>query len=161
MNICRKIFILFDFILFFRTKNILKVKKISSTAKLPTKNSYQDVGFDLYSDENVSIPPQSTAKIRCGIAIELPKGFWFQIEGRSGLGSKGIQPFAGIVDQGYQGEISVILFNSNKEIYFVKIGDKIAQGVIRELIQIHDVLEIKDFSVKTERGDKGFGSSGV
>lgn len=138
----------------------LKVKRLTETAKLPEKKLDSDVGFDLFADEEVVIPAGMTKRIKSGIAVEIPEGIWIQVEGRSGLASKGIQPLGGIVDNGYRGDVSVLLLNSSSNPYQVMKGDKIAQFVLREIVPIHKVEEIKEFSAETERGDKGFGSSG-
>ncbi len=85
----------------------------------------------------------------------------FQIESRSGLASKeGIHTIGGIIDSGYQGEIKIILANTNKKSYTVQVGDKIAQGIPKVLPNVTGVDWITNFNKDTKRGKNGFGSSG-
>lgn len=170
----------------------LKIKKLDENAIIPTRNNQDDAGLDLYALEDVSIYSGETKKIRTGIAVQLEpvypehynsageflgkvvnKKYGLFIWDRSGLGSKGIHRFAGVVDQGYLGEILVCLFNGqltdvshpyellkvSNSVYEIKRGDKIAQLVIQEIFtpEIVEVDELDD----TDRGEKGFGSSGV
>lgn len=151
----------------------IKIKKLDPSAIIPTRNHPDDCGLDLYALENVELYPGAVKKIRTGIAAQLEfslgeiylygsKKFGLFIHDRSGLGSKGIHRFAGVVDQSYTGELLIILFNSNsadKSVPFViNKGDKIAQLVIQEIFT-PEVIEVDELD-KTARGDKGFGSSG-
>lgn len=151
----------------------IKIKKLDPSAIIPTRNNPDDCGLDLYALENVELYPGAVKKIRTGIAAQLEfslgeiylygsKKFGLFIHDRSGLGSKGIHRFAGVVDQSYTGELLIILFNSNsadKSVPFViNKGDKIAQLVIQEIFT-PEVIEVDELD-ETARGDKGFGSSG-
>lgn len=145
---------------------MIKVKRLTTTAKLPTKAHDSDAGFDLYSDEEVIIPPMSRATVHTGIAIQLPeipesnKDIYVRIAPRSGLSVKsGIDIFAGVIDRGYSGEIIVCMFNTSKEEFKVNKGDKIAQ-MIPTLIFKGNLLEVQELE-ETKRGEKGFGSSGI
>jgi dUTP pyrophosphatase len=90
---------------------------------------------------------------------------FFKIEGRSGLASKGIFPVGGIIDPSYRGEICVLLFNSTESSCSFNSGDRVAQLVcyhsLAPLEGSQVTFEIVDDVVSTDRGDKGFGSSGV
>jgi dUTP pyrophosphatase len=153
----------------------LLVQKLHEDAKLPTKSRETDEGYDIYALEAKRIFKNSTEKISTGIAAAAVEPvnlvfddkcvpsydyyrYWLQIEGRSGMASKGVFPIGGIVDCGYTGEIGVMLTNNGSSDYFVKKGDKIAQLVIRKHYNA-DIEEIESFE-KTDRGSKGFGSSG-
>jgi dUTPase len=81
-----------------------------------------------------------------------------KLEGRSGLGKQGIDVFGGIVDEDFRGEIKVILYNSTDNVWEYKRGDRIAQGIIH-VIPTVDLMEVEEID-DTERGEKGFGSSG-
>jgi len=138
-----------------------KVKKLSETAQIPTKNN-EDAGWDLYADEDVVIKPQERETIKTNISMEIPNGYVGLIWPRSGLGvKKGIDVFAGVIDPSYRGEIMVCLYNSNhdrtKDLY-VKKGDRIAQMLFHVIPQI-TMVESNELS-DTSRKDKGFGSSG-
>lgn len=145
----------------------LIVKKLSETALLPTKAHEDDVGYDLYADGDFILPPGKVTKISTGIAYGgigprflLEKAFkdvFPKIEGRSGLASNGVFPVGGIVDPGYRGELVVMLYNSNDEIFPIKKGNKIAQLVFYATGQPDIVIGELE---KTSRGESGFGSSG-
>lgn len=137
----------------------LKVKKLHPEAKLPSKSRDSDEGYDLYCLEDIDLTPGETVKVKTGIALGLPKDHWAKIEGRSGLASKGITVYGGVIDNEYTGEIIVCLHNSNhwKGEKFTK-GSKIAQFVLHKHRHF-DILEVEDLD-STSRGAAGFGSSG-
>jgi dUTP pyrophosphatase len=140
---------------------MIKVKKEHANAKLPTRANPEDAGADLYSVENITIPPQSRTLVSTGISIELPQdNLYGRIAPRSGLAFKnGIDVLAGVIDNGYRGIIGVVLINTDKEKPFeIKIGDRIAQLIV-ETYHPLSFLEIDELG-NTSRSDKGFGSSG-
>lgn len=143
----------------------MKVKRLTETSKLPERNHENDAGFDLFSDEEIVIPPLERRVIKTGISVSLDfienKDFsvYLRIAPRSGLSvKKGIDVFAGVIDIGYRGEILICLFNSSKEDVEIKQGDKIAQ-MIPTVIYKTEVLDVENLD-ETDRGEKGFGSSG-
>ena len=137
----------------------LLVKLLHSDSKKPSRaHSYGDAGLDLYSYENEIIPPLERKSIKLGIAIALPANTYGRIAPRSGLAKNfGIDVFAGVIDESYRSELEVILFNSSKNSFDIKKGDKIAQLII-EKIYYSEVKIVEKLS-ETERGEKGFGSS--
>lgn len=145
---------------------ILDVRLLTETAKVPTRNLSTDAGLDLYADQDVLVPAGGTAKISTGIAVNIPKGYVGKIEDRSSMASKGLRTGAGVVDTGFQGNLSVVIHNLNNfndskfgmRGYHIKKGDKIAQIVIYQ-VALPVVNVVNDFP-KSERSDKGFGSSG-
>lgn len=142
-------------------KKCLKVKKLHEDAVLPSYANRGDAGMDLYSIEDGGITPGERCLIRTGIAIELPKGVEAQIRPRSGLAlKKGITVLntPGTIDEGYRGEVGVILINHSDEIVFIKKGDRIAQMVINKVESVK-IEEVKGLS-GTDRGKGGFGSTG-
>ena len=136
----------------------LKVKKLTDTAKIPTKANISDAGFDLYSDVDINIESGKTVIINTGIALGIPDGYCGLIWDRSSLGSKGIHRHAGVVDSGYRGEIKVCLNNTSDSSYEVSKGDRIAQILIQrnEPFRVEECEDLSD----TDRGLGGFGSSG-
>lgn len=119
-----------------------------------------DAGYDLYSCEDAIIEPMSTKLIHTGIAIQLPPGYWFEIMPKSGIATKNnVFVHNGVIDYGYRGEIMVFMYNFNHKPYEVKKNHKIAQGVIRQHI-VFELAEVESLN-KTDRGDKGFGSTGL
>ena len=93
-----------------------------------------------------------------GIAVEFPEGYVALLWDRSGLGSKGIHRLAGVIDSGYRGEWKVVLLNTTKEPFEIKKGDKIIQCIIQKFEPV-EILEVDELS-NSQRGEKGFGSSG-
>ncbi|MBU5454653.1 dUTP diphosphatase [Caproiciproducens sp. MSJ-32] len=140
----------------------LKVKRIHEDAILPNYAHYNDAGLDLYSIEEKIINPSESALIRTGIKIELPFQTEAQIRPRSGLALKNgitVLNTPGTIDEGYRGEIGIILINHGKEVFKVEKGMKIAQMVVKPVWKVQ-VEEVKELS-EDARGEKGFGSTGL
>jgi len=144
----------------------LRVKRLTPTAKLPTRGSAQAIGLDLYADVTeargaIEIRPGYRALVSTGIAIALPPGYYGRVAPRSGLALKqGIDVMAGVIDEDYRGEIHALLLNTNQwETFWVKPGDRIAQ-LILERADIMPVVEVDDLDA-TARGANGYGSTGV
>lgn len=146
--------------------NELKVKLLNEKAIIPTRNHPFDAGLDIYALENTFIPYGQTAKVSTGISVQIEPGYYGQVNDRSGMAVKGLRVGAGVVDCGYIGELSIVLHNLNNKQnndigvlgYQIKAGDRIAQLVIYP-ISLPKVVEVKNLE-ETERGSKGFNSSG-
>jgi len=139
----------------------LKVKRIHKDAKLPRYAHFNDAGLDLFAVEEVLIKASETALIKTGIQIELPIQTEAQIRPRSGLALKNgitVLNTPGTIDEGYRGEIGIILINHSKEDFLVEKGMKIAQMVIKPVWQV-EVSEVEELS-ESIRGEGGFGSTG-
>lgn len=93
-----------------------------------------------------------------GVALEIPRGYVGLVWDRSGLGVQGLTTFGGVIDCTYRGELKVVLFNASDTAHHVKRGDRIAQLLIQrvETVRLVEVDTLTD----TERGERGFGSSG-
>lgn len=140
----------------------VKVKLLDQEAKMPYRANEGDAGLDLFSIEEKTIEPGKAELIRTGIQIELPKGTEAQIRPRSGLALKHavtVLNSPGTIDEGYRGEINVILINHGKEVFKVEKQMRIAQMVIAPVAPV--TLERTEALSNTERGSGGFGSSGV
>lgn len=144
-------------------------KKLHPAAKIPKRAHPTDAGLDLCSIEEVTLYPvgqgwekqglPTRAKIKTGLAFAIPVGYGMFIWDRSGLSTKeGLHRLAGVLDSHYRNELLVALVNLGSEPYTIKVGDKIAQGIIAP-IALSDVEEVEELDA-TDRGDKGFGSSG-
>lgn len=141
------------------------LKYSSSTGKNLSYNYDSDSGFDLYSSEEITISRFGRALVPTGVRFEIPKDFEIQIRPKSGLAiNHGLTVLntPGTVDGGYDGEIKVIIFNTNEESFVIKKGMKIAQCVLSKCVsgkwvRLEKVDEIKG----GERGDNGFGSTGI
>lgn len=156
-------------------------KRLSPTAQSPTRSYEEAAGWDLYADkiEVTKWSPQQyctvggprepkgdkyqictgdMVKVKTGIAMAIPVGYAGFLWDRSGLGSKGIHRLAGVIDSDYRGEITVILSNVYDAPYEISIGDKCIQLVIQEIPKT-EFIEVDELP-PSERGTKGFGSSG-
>ena len=142
----------------------ISAKKLKENAILPTYGSKCAAGADLCAclEEPILIAPGKTEFIGTGIAVAIPTGYAGFVYARSGLASKrGIAPAnkVGVIDSDYRGEIIVSLYNHSGEGFTVNPGDRIAQIVIApvEAAEFELVSELE----KTERGEGGFGSTGL
>lgn len=105
------------------------------------------------------IYPNGRTLIGTGLYVSFPEGYMLKLQERSGLGSKGIKLSGGVIDSNYRGEIKVALVNLSDEVFVVEHGDRIAQACLVEVPKI--VWDEVDALEETERGDKGFNSTGV
>ncbi|MGE7793359.1 dUTP diphosphatase [Lysinibacillus fusiformis] len=140
----------------------VKIKRMHVDAMLPMQANPGDAGMDLYSIETVEIPAGGTRLIKTGIQIELPKGTEAQIRPRSGLALKHsitVLNSPGTIDEGYRGEIGVILINHGQDTFLVEKSMRIAQMVI-QFVPTIQLLEVNELS-QTVRGTSGFGASGT
>ena len=137
----------------------VKVKKIDSKAKLPTKSNPLDAGYDLYSIVDEVIKPHTRSIIKTGISMAIPANYVGLIWPRSGLAAKqGVDVLAGVIDSGYRGEICVVLQNHGEKNVNIKSGDRIAQMLFQQIesFQLQECEDLED----SARGDAGFGSTG-
>lgn len=140
----------------------LLVEKIDKNAIIPFKAHDDDAGMDLFSIEDITLDPMERKLIHTGIKIQLPKNTEAQIRPRSGLALKhGITVLntPGTIDEGYRGEIGIILINFSNEKFKIEKGMKIAQMVIKPILDL-EVEEVYELT-ETSRGEGGFGSSGL
>ena len=137
---------------------MLKVKKLSPDAVLPTvAHPGEDIGYDLYSCEDLTLAAHGAAGVHTGIAIEFVPPAGGVVKTRSGLARKRLLCNAGVIDAGYRGEVIVLMENLGGEPYTIRKGDKIAQLLEHPfLASVVVESELSD----AMRGAKGFGSSG-
>lgn len=144
---------------------IIDVKIINtSNNDLPAYSTPQSAGMDLraYLTEPVTLMPGERKLIGTGLYIALPEGYEAQIRPRSGLALKNgitVLNAPGTIDADYRGEIKVILYNASNEEFIVSSGERIAQMVIAKHEKAN-FIEVTSLD-ETERGDGGFGHSGV
>lgn len=133
--------------------------KLDKGAYMPTRAHKTDAGLDLYSPINTTIYPDDSVCIDTGVHMEIPEGYVGDIKSKSGLMVNEDIVTDGTVDCGYTGSVRVKLFNHGMtEVRIIK-GQKIAQIVIKKIITPE--LELVDELGETERGDNGFGSTGL
>lgn len=165
-------------------------KRLNDNVIIPTKAYPTDSGFDLYASKDVIIEPGDTTVVPTGIAVELPPGYEATVRPRSGITAKTkLRVQLGTIDNEYRGEIGVIVDNiapedldgmpceyfalsiENKPLpeyksnfvegtYIIRKGDRIAQLVIQPIPTV-EAYEVEGELKTTERGESGFGSTGV
>lgn len=120
-----------------------------------------DVGIDLSINEPVSLRPFQTVVVKTGVKLELPIGYGAEIRPRSSLSKKGILIHHGTIDNGYRGEIMVTMTNlGDAYTEFMKTGDRVAQLVVHKIENIElEKIDENDLT-ETERGARGYGSTG-
>jgi dUTP pyrophosphatase len=139
--------------------NTLKLKKLHEDALVPSKGSEHAAGYDLYAIESVDIRSTCRAKIRTGIALELPVGTVGLIWPRSKLASNhGIQVLAGVVDSDFRGELMISILNSGHETVEIRKGDKVAQLLIQPILNHYSGFHVVDELPETVRGSAGINS---
>jgi dUTP pyrophosphatase len=163
---------------------MIRVKLLHVEAHPPTvAHAGSDLGYDLYSLEDVVLPPGVPVKVRTGIAVEGPPGWGFVLGDRSSMAARGVTYAGGRIDAGYRGEILVCLVNVNQPKYSIRLLRDSAGGVADVALESTDAsirirkgdkiaqmspfeartslpVEVVDELSTTERGGKGFGSTG-
>lgn len=134
--------------------------KLDEGAIMPTRAHGTDAGLDLYANADADIIPYGTAVFHTGVHVELPKGTAGLIVSKSGLNINYDISSRGLIDEGYQGEIVVKLYNHSGDTFHVVEGMKISQLVVIPVL--YEKLElVDDFDKVTDRGESGFGSTGL
>ena len=159
----------------FIVKEIYEIKvEVLDGGKMPTKAHSTDAGFDLYATEDIEIYPGQVMKHPLNIRMQLPPNCWAEITSKSGLGSKGMLVYAGVIDQEYRGIPHVVFTNLwviNKvdsdgypimrvEPIRIKKGEKIAQLLLNPYSDSFYMVQVDHVDQNTDRGSDGFGSSG-
>lgn len=136
----------------------LKIKMLKEGAHAPERGNSGDLGYDLFSAERIEIPKGAMRLVKTGIAVQFPEGWGGIIKDRSSMAMKRLTTSAGVIDEGYRGEIGVLISNHSDADVTIDAGGKIAQMVP---VQVTDwnvsVVENLD---DTERGEGGYGSTG-
>lgn len=133
----------------------LKYFKLTNDAFAPTRGSERAAGFDLKSPHDYKVPPQSQIIIKTDLQIQLPKGTYGRIAARSKFSAKNfISIGAGVIDEDYRGNVSVLLLNHSKNAISIKRGDSFAQ-LICERIYYPVLVEEAESLPQTERNYRG------
>lgn len=134
----------------------------NSNNPLPSYKTRGASGMDVYSKNSLTISPMGRALVQTGLYMEVPEGFEIQVRPRSGLALKNgitVLNTPGTIDSDYRGELGVILVNLSSESFEIKEGDRIAQIVLSRVESITwDMVLLLN---ESERGDNGFGSTGI
>jgi dUTP pyrophosphatase len=139
--------------------------KLHEDAVEPKYNYESDSGFDLHSTEEIIVPPFGRVLVPTGISLDINDGFEVQVRSKSGLAiNQGLMCLnsPGTVDNGYTGEVKVIIFNTNQEPFTISKGMKVAQAVLCPVVNGKWVDLVKKETINNkERGENGFGSTGI
>lgn len=139
----------------------MRVKKLRGEAVLPQKAHAGDLGYDLFSCEYLTIYPHETVLVPTGIAIQFPAGYGGFIKDRSSVATKNeVFTVAGVIDNGYIGEVRIAMHNASEDAYRIQAGDKVAQLVLIPTVNFQ-VEEVDEVVSADERGQGGFGSTGT
>lgn len=138
----------------------LRITLNDKNAIAPTRAHQFDAGLDLYTPEDVRVPPFGSETINIKVSVQIPNGYAGFIMGRSGLNIKNdIVPCnTGVIDSGYTGDICVKLYNQSSSWHKFLKGDRVAQLIIQR-VELPDLI-IVDKLDDRERGNNGFGSTG-
>jgi dUTP pyrophosphatase len=147
-----------------RTKTI-EVELVHDDAVFPKYAYESDSGFDLHSTQDLTIGPFGRILVPTGIKVSFEEGYEIQVRPKSGLAIKQgltVLNTPGTVDQGYTGEIQVIVFNTNNYTVMIPKGMKVGQAVLCPVINGKYVRfeQVNSLNEK-DRGDNGFGSTGI
>jgi dUTP pyrophosphatase len=149
----------------FHPRRELRYEKISEDAVDPKYNYPSDSGFDLYSTQDLEIGPFGRILVPTGLKFDIPDGTEIQVRPKSGLAIKQgltVLNTPGTVDSGYNGEVQVIVFNTNNHSVTIPKGMKVAQAVLCPVVNGDwvELINVKSVDEK-DRGDNGFGSTGI
>jgi dUTP pyrophosphatase len=132
---------------------------LDSGAHIPVRKHTFDAGADLHSNTCAVIQPGKSMEFDTGVHVAIPESCVGIVKGRSGLAfNHSIVAHEGTIDYGYTGSIKVLLFNLGDKPYTVKREDRIAQLLIQPVVLVP--FELVEKLERTERGSKGFGSTG-
>ena len=142
----------------------MEMNIISKSGRMPDYKTSGASGFDIqaYLDEPVVLKPGERRLVPTGLFFEIPEGYEAQVRARSGLAIKhgiGLVNAIGTIDSDYRGEVKVPLINFSDEEFTVRDGERIAQVVIMPVVRVD--LQLKEELSDTERGEGGFGHTGV
>lgn len=143
----------------------IEIELIHPDAIFPSYNYPSDSGFDLYSVEEITLEPFGRAAVPTGLKFSFNEGYEIQVRTKSGLAlNQGllVANSPGTVDQGYTGEIKVIVFNANPTKFTISKGMKVAQAILCPVKngKFVNLLSVDKIGEK-DRGDNGFGSTGI
>lgn len=128
--------------------------------RMPTQATSGSAGWDVYSLEDIALPPGQMKIIPCGFGLEIPTNYYVSIVPRSSFGKKLIwlPNSPATIDSDYRGEIHVMLMNLGQDQFYIKAHDRIAQLILHQYN--HMEFNVVDQFTQTNRGEGGFGSTG-
>ena len=137
----------------------MNIKKFRDDVILPKKKYNTDGGFDCYIPDAFQIAPLETICIGLGFGVEVPKGYATMFIPRSSTTKKGLICQTSIVDNGYQGEVHLIITNCSNTVYSFEKNDRLVSMITYKYLD-EELVEIDEFKEDSERKDNGLGSTG-
>lgn len=134
--------------------------QLDEGAYMPCRAHQYDAGLDLRSPISFTVQAGGSYVVDTGIHIAIPRGMVGMLKSKSGLNVLHSITSEGVIDSGYTGSIAAKLYNRGKDDYTFNAGDKITQLVIMPVVLPGELIRVEKLD-STERGDKGFGSSGA
>lgn len=135
-------------------------KKLHEDAVIPNKSYAGDAGWDIAVCQDEEIVPGEIKQLTVGISIALPHEHWGHIVGRSSTWRRhGLHVMEAVIDNGYRGELFIFVRNFTNSTACVEAGTRLAQLILHKIPNV--IWEEKSSLPMSDRGDKGFGSSGV
>lgn len=143
----------------------MRISRIKDV-KLPNRGTEKSAGLDFFVPndfETVILHPSDSTKIASGIKVEVPKGYALIIFNKSGVALKGLQVGACVIDEDYQGEINLHVYNYSHHPIRIEPGQKLVQMILIPVLyaDIEEVYSDELFTEATSRGEGGFGSTGT
>ena len=139
----------------------IKIERVDKELDMLRYAHETDAAMDLYASSSHTIAPMERVIVKSGIKMAIPVGYVGLIWDRSGLAAKySLHTMAGVIDSGYRGEIGIVLINLGSEEFAVEKGMRVAQIIIQPCLNV-SVSEVESLDDETERGDGGFGSTGI
>jgi dUTP pyrophosphatase len=144
-----------------KEKDFIKCVYLNTSYKYPVIKGHEgDLGWDIpLNNDKVILPSMKVTPVHSGISLKSPCGFGLIVKDRSSIALKGVFTVAGVIDEGYTGELVIAFFNSNSEDFVFDCGDRIAQVLLHPVFN-NDVMYVSSLN-NTSRNDNGFGSTGV
>ena len=143
----------------------IQVRVYSETGELPLYGTINSSGADIRANEEIVLQPGEYRPVGTGVFMEIPEGYEVQVRPRSGLAARlgiTITNSPGTIDADYRGEIKVILHNLGNEPFLINNGDRIAQLVLKEALQMEFIkVDTYEELEQTDRGQGGFGHTGT
>ena len=137
----------------------LNIKKLHPDAKLPSYAQPSDAGMDLYALETTVVSAHNVARVRTGIAMEIPDGYVGLCWDKSGLSmNHQLKVLGGVIDAGFRGELILGIYNLGDSDYTFEKHHKVMQMLVQK-IEDMEILEVTELS-DSARGAGGFGSTG-
>lgn len=137
-----------------------QVARLTARALMPRKGHAADAGFDLAIPEDHALPPGLPYRIDLEIALQIPRGWYGQIFGRSSVFERGLSVHPGVIDADYRGSVQLLVENRRPHTLHVQRGDRLAQLLILPVPSATLRCISPDEIEPTRRGAGGFGSTG-